>query len=109
MSILENWLWQACSALGLRLELGYQPVLPSGRALVAAARIEDLGAPNGMLLFRDTNELREFAEELASAGYGYSVLGEPALDEDFDLSEFEKLFRDWGWSGVLGAKPVWMR
>jgi hypothetical protein len=109
MSTLAKRVWRACSALGLRAEFGYRPVLPSGGTVVAVAWIKDLGAPKGMLLFSDTNEFRNYAQELISVGYGCSVVGEPRLYEDFDLSEFEEMFRDWGWSGVLGMKPVWMR
>lgn len=109
MSQLAARVWRACSALGLRAELGFRLVLPSGHAVVTVARIADLGAPNGMLLIRAYDEIRDHAQELKDAGYGYSVVDEPWPDEEFDLTGFQEMFRDWGWSGRLGAKPAWMR
>lgn len=109
MSQLAARVWRACSALGLQAELGFRLVLPSGQAVVTVARIADLGAPNGMLLFRAYDEIRDHVQELEDAGYGFSVVGEPRPDAEFDLTVFQKMFRDWGWSGRLGAKPAWMQ
>ena len=109
MSQLATRVWRACSALGLQAELGFRLVLPSGRAVVTVARIADLGSPNGMLLFCDFDEIRGHVQELQDAGYGFSVLDEPRRDEEFDLTGYQEMFRDWGWSGRLGAKPAWMR
>ena len=109
MSQLAARIWRACSALGLRAELGFRLVLPSGHAVVAVARIADLGAPNGMLVVRAYDEIRGHVQELDDAGYGFSVLGEPRPNAEFDLTGFQEVFRDWGWSGQLGAKPAWMR
>lgn len=61
-----------------------------------------------MLLFRTYDEVREVSQALQNAGYGYSVVDEPRPDEEFDLSSFQEMFRDWGWSGELGGKPPWM-
>lgn len=109
MSQLATRVWRACSALGLRAELGFRPALPTGQVVVAVARIADLGAPNGMLLFCAYDEMRGHVQELKDAGYGFSALDEPRPDEEFDLAVFQEMFRDWGWSGRLGAKPAWMR
>jgi hypothetical protein len=109
MSRLAAWVWRACSALGLQAELGFRLVLPSGRAVVALARIASLGAPNGMLLFRAYDEISDHIQELQNACYGYSVVDEPWPDEEFDMIAVQEMFRDWGWSGQLGGKPAWMR
>jgi hypothetical protein len=106
MSQLATWIWRACSALGLQAELGFRLVLPSGRAIVTVARIANLGAPNGMLLVRAYDDC---VQELLNAGYGYSVVDEPRPDEEYDVTTFQEMFRDWGWSGQLGTKPAWMR
>ena len=100
---------QSILSLGSQAELGFRLVLPSGQAVVAVARIADLGAPNGMLLFRADDEIRDHDQEFEDAGYGFSVVDEPRPDEEFDLTAFQEMFRDWGWSGRLGAKPAWMR
>ena len=109
MSRLAARLWRACSALGLRVELGFRVVLPSGHAVVTVARIPDFGSPNGMLLIRAYDEIRGHVQELEDAGYGLSIVDEPPPDAGFDLTAFQVMFRDWGWSGQLGAKPAWMR
>jgi len=109
VSQLAAWVWRACSALGLHAELGFRLVLPSGHAVVTVARIADLGSPNGMLLLRAFDDIRGHVQELTDAGYGFSVVDEPWPDEEFDLIAFQEMFRDWGWSGQLGAKPAWMR
>ncbi len=62
-----------------------------------------------MLLFRTYEEVRDCAQALLDAGYGYCVVDEPRPDEIFDLASFQEMFRDWGWSGSLGGKPDWMR
>lgn len=62
-----------------------------------------------MLVFLADDEMRGHVQELLDAGYGCSVLGEPRPDDEFDLAAFQEMFRDWGWSGQLGAKPAWMR
>jgi hypothetical protein len=62
-----------------------------------------------MLLFRAYDEIRGHVQELIDAGYGFSVLDEPRPNAEFELTSFQVMFRDWGWSGQLGAKPAWMR
>ena len=62
-----------------------------------------------MLLLRADDEIRGHVHELKNAGYGFSVIDEPRPDEEFDITAFKEMFREWGWSGQLGAKPAWMR
>jgi hypothetical protein len=107
MNLTES-LSKACSALGLRIELGFRFSVPSGRELLAVARIADLGAPNGMLVFLSYDEIQEWTPALLKAGYGYSVMDEPRVDEEFDLESYQDMFRDWGWSGELRARPNWI-
>jgi hypothetical protein len=109
MSRYSEWLWNACAALGLRVELGFRLALPGDRELIAVARVADLGAHNGMLLFRSYDEIKSYAQDLLALGYGYSVIDEPRSDEVFDIESFKEMFRDWGWTGGLGQKPKWMR
>lgn len=108
MKLLTEWLWRACAELGLRVELGYKLALQDVPDLIAIARIQDLGAANGMLIFGSYDEIRQAVPRLLDAGYGFSVLDEPANHEEFDIQTFMDLFADWGWSGELGRKPSWM-
>jgi hypothetical protein len=108
MKQLTEWLWRACAELGLRVELGYKLALPDVPDLIAIARIQDRGAPNGMLIFGNYDETRKITPRLIDAGYGFSVLDEPTNREGFDIQTFKDVFADWGWSGEPGRKSSWM-
>jgi hypothetical protein len=105
---LPQWLWRACAELGLRAELDFTLQLAAVPLLTAIARVSNLGAPKGMLIFGDGEHIRPFETRLLSEGYGFSVLEEPPADEKFDVEVFRVMFRDWGWTGELSAKPDWM-
>lgn len=109
MTNLATQLSKACSALGLRAELGFDLSLGDGIEIHAVARIPDLGAPNGMLVVKSFDELKNCSKKLVNAGYGYSVLSEPLQNVEFDLDSFQEMFIDWGWSGDPGCKPQWMK
>ncbi len=109
MNRLSERLWRACSELGLQVELGFELTLSGGRELTAVALIRHLGAQNGMLIFKSYDEISSVTKELLDAGYGFSVLDEPSPNEEFELDSFKEMFIDWGWSGQLGRKPLWMR
>lgn len=72
---------------------------------MSVARIRNLGDQNGMLIFRDSNDLGQYGQRLVQDGYGYSVLGEPRGDETFDLDAYREMFCDWGWSGPDARWP----
>ena len=109
MTNLATRLSRACSALGLRAELGFNLSLGEGIEVHAVARIPDLGAPKGMLVVNSFDEVKNFSQTLINAGYGYSVLSEPSEDEEFHLDSFREMFIDWGWSGEPKYKPQWMK
>jgi hypothetical protein len=109
MKRLIEWLVKACVELGLRIELDYKLSLPDMPELTAVARINDLGAANGMLIFSSYEDVRRFTRELIDYGFAFSVLDEPAGHEQFDLHSFEEMFIDWGWAGDLGERPSWMK
>lgn len=99
MTTLERWISQACDALGLQADFAYVVDVGDDREVRAVARIRGIGARNGMLVVRKYDDVRPYAETLARAGYGFSVLDEPRPDEAFDLDSFKKIFVDWEWSG----------
>ena len=47
-----------------------------------------------MLVIRNYNDVRPYADGLVQAGYGYSVF-EQRPDEAFDLESFREMFQDW--------------
>lgn len=99
MTRLENWLVQACQASNLQVDLGFLAAVGDKKNIQSVARIRGLGAVNGMLILRHYDEVRTCLDEVARAGYGFSVLDEPRDDEAFDLQSFQETFRDWGWPG----------
>jgi hypothetical protein len=107
MSRLEQWLQLACSQLGLNIDLNFVAAMPDGRVISTIARIQDLGAPNGMLVFRSYSVIAGISNLILSAGYGYTVLDEPTPSEVFDIDEYKEMFLDWGWSGDISGKPNW--
>lgn len=109
MSRLVQWLWRACSELGVAVELGFKVQLPDKGMLETVARVPNLGAPNGMLIVRSYDDIKDYVEGLERSGYGFSVLDEPRAAEEFDLESFREMFADWGWTGDLGSKPGWLR
>lgn len=109
MSPLAQGIWRACADLGLTVELRVHLALNGDQGVNAVARIADLGAPNGMLVFASYDEVRSLKDKLLDAGYGFSVLDEPNPGEEYDIESFKAMFRDWGWAGPLGKKPTWMR
>lgn len=109
MARLAQEIWRACGALGLRVDLGFRLNLNEEREIEAVARIADVGASNGMLIFLSYDAVQSVKDELLEAGYGFSVMHEPDAREAYDVESFKMVFRDWGWTGELGKKPRWMR
>ena len=99
MTMLENSLMRACQASGLHVDLGFVAAIGDRKTIQSVARIRGVGAENGMLIFRQYDEVRSCLSEVKQAGYGFAVLDEPRDDEAFDLQSFQEMFRDWGWLG----------
>src|SRR5665213_1136200 len=108
MDNLARRLEKACAALGLRVELGFTLSLGDGLKIPTVARIPELGAPNGMLIVTSVETFRGRSKQLADAGYGASVIGEPSGKHEFDLDGWREVFIDWGWGGDPARKPKWM-
>jgi len=100
---------KACVELGLVCDLNHSVRLTDAQTVVATARIRELGAKQGMLVIGRYDEIEPFMQRIRELGYGFSVLAEPKSGAAFDIDSYKRMFRDWGWSGPLGAKPSWMR
>jgi len=81
--------------------------LESGHDLKALFLVKHFGAPNGMLIFGNYEEVSPYIDEVVSAGYGFSVLDEPLEREEYDKGEYIEILLDWGWSGNMEEKPSW--
>jgi len=99
---------RAAHLLGIEVVAPFVITLPSGAQLGAAVLVKRFGAPNGMLLMTDYTKVRHELNALEEAGFGFSVLEEPAEDEQFVLDEFVQMLRDWGWNGTKDDEPAWM-
>jgi hypothetical protein len=96
---------KACSALGLRVELGFTTCFGDGQEIHSVAHIPELGGPNGMLVVASAAEIKKCEEHLQN--YGFSVMSDSNRD-DFDLDSWRLVFIDWGWHGDTARKPRWM-
>lgn len=105
MSNLTQWISQACETLGLGVDLGFTVTVGHGHELHAVARIHNVDRTNGMLIFYAYEDVRPYADELLHAGYGYLILDEPPINEQFDLEAYRDMFLDWGWQGVNKVSP----
>lgn len=95
MTRLQDWFVRVGTAHGFRVELDVAIPLASGRVVRAPVHLHGLGAPRGMLIATRWEDLQSSADELVAAGYGYSVMGEPAPGED-TMGSFQDLIDDWG-------------
>lgn len=107
MTRMIEWLERAADALGLTVERGYEVRLPEQGMLRATARVLHLGGPMGMLVFERYDDVKQVADRLVEAGFGYTILDEPRADEAFDLQSYLEMATDWGWSGPSDSKPAW--
>ena len=104
----REWLQRAKNELGIRVEFDFKVSIPGAPNLMAISRLPDFGAPNGMLVFGQYDEIEHLTKQLLEAGYGFTVLGEPAPKQDFDLQSCKEMLIDWGWSGKAEYKPAWI-
>jgi hypothetical protein len=106
----QRWIAIA-ESLGLRVEAPASIVLPAGEQIDVDVLLCDFGAQRGMVLVTDDEVVWAHRASIVEAGYGFSVLSDPAPDGDyaFPLADTIDLLRDWGWSGKPQDEPVWMR
>jgi hypothetical protein len=100
--------WREASLdLGLSIEAPFSLVMDSGATFVARLLLRNFGAANGMLIVTDYSAVRPYAEDLVAAGFGYSTLSEPSIDEKYNREFFLDMLQDWGWSGAAYLRPSW--
>ena len=102
-------IWEvAAKNLGLEIIAPCLLTLPSGENVNAAVLVKNFGAPNGMLIVQSYDEVERCLDELAGAGYGFSVLDEYREDEQYSRQDFIEVLKDWGWNGDERSKPRWL-
>ena len=99
MERLQEWLELAGKEMGVSVIAPFNLVLSSGKELQVPALVAGIGGREGMLIVTSFNDIRDYVDELVSAGYGYSTLSEPEPNEKLDIDAFKEMFRDWGWKG----------
>ncbi len=101
--------WRRASRdLGIKIDVPYRLVLPSGEEIDAILRVPQFGARNGMLVFSDYRQVEGYVDALRDEGYGFSILNEPGKQEVYDISGFIELLDDWGWNGSNEDCPAWI-
>jgi hypothetical protein len=95
MTALQDWFLRAAAVHGLQVDLDVTILLPSGQVVCAPIHLHGVGAKRGMLVATRWKDIEAAADELVEAGYGYSVMDEPASDQD-ELAPFQDLLDDWG-------------
>jgi hypothetical protein len=105
MTKLERWLERSCGAVGLQVDFSFTVTCPDGHEIRSVARIRGVGAPNGMLIVSDYDEISDHLECLSLSGYGFSVLSEPGDNEVFDIESAKEMFSDWGWVDAPRSPP----
>lgn len=109
MTNLQSSLNRACHELNLNIVIPFLLTVREGIQINAQALLPQLGARNGMIIVSRYEDLLGVASDLPGMGYGYSVLDEPLLSEDFDLASYTDMFLDWGWEVSNERKPDWMK
>ena len=105
---LQVRLARACHDLELEIHFPATVHLFNGARLTPVAVIPHLAGYAGMVVVTSYDKVREHRQDLAVAGYGFSVLDEPRPDEVYDLASLQDMFVDWGWYGDSGSRPSWM-
>ena len=105
--LLEFW-QEAALDLELQLTTPFCLLLASGDIIEAIFLIKKFGADNGMLIFDTYDEIASYRNEIIEAGYGFSVLSEPMVNEKYNKEECIELLADWGWSGDVELQPKWL-
>ena len=103
-----EWLLKNSEVLGIQIDSPYVASLPGSPVVSAQARVRMFGGANGMLLFRDVDEMCGKSEQLVEAGYGYSVLGQDHPNDVYDLASTKDMLADWGWQGPQADAPAWL-
>jgi hypothetical protein len=106
--LAEEWALIA-DALGLGIIAPFTLHLPSGAIVEADVLLQQFGFSKGMLLFTNSEQICEDRDEIVRAGYGFSVLSEPASPTDWDLESIIDVLRDWTWAGDADEAPAWLR
>ncbi len=103
-------MWQlAKKDLNLDIVIPFNLDLSSGVIIKAQVLVKNFGEKNGMLIISKYDQVANHLKELSEKGYGFSVLEEPAENENYERSEYIEMLKDWGWSGSLDIIPEWLK
>ncbi len=103
---LEKWS-KAARDLGLDIQFPFTLVLDCGAHIEARLLLKNFGFENGMIIVTDFEPIRDFADEIVAAGYGFSTLSEPSAGDLYNREVFIEMLRDWTWSGPEALRPEW--
>jgi hypothetical protein len=99
---------KAADELGFQIVAPFEVTLGRGAKLQVPLLVLHFGAKHGMLVVPSYETVKDVANELVEAGYGFSVLSEPESHDDYVREEYIEVLRDWGWSGEPSGMPLWL-
>lgn len=105
--LLSEWLHVATD-LGIEVDGPVTVSLPSGASIHALVLVRHFGGAEGMLVLRDYELVKNLIDEIVQAGYGFSIMGEPAVGEEYSREVYIEVLADWGWYGPDSEQPVWL-
>ena len=109
MNRMQEWLTRAAEELGIRIVVGHVACLSNGKTVQAQVFFPDLGSVHGTLVFSSVDAPDAVhRRHLVEQGFAMSTFSEPLPNEEFDLRNYADMFAEWGWTGDIGLKPVWM-
>jgi hypothetical protein len=107
ISLEEKWR-AAETDLSLSVAIPYDLVLPSGFHVHARVLVRCFGANVGMLIVSSFANVSAALTELVEQGYGFCVMDDPRMDEEYDRQTVIDVLSDWGWSGAEEERPAWL-
>lgn len=99
-------IWEkASSDLGLSIITPFVLEVETNTFIEVDLLVKDFGADKGMLILQKFGIISMYEKKIIDMGYGYSVMSEPADNEEYIRSDFIELLNDWGWSGDPNMRP----
>ncbi len=84
--------------------------LGNGMTLHADCLVKSFGGPNGMIIVRNYDAVKEHLERIRELGFGFAVQDEPrGKDGDlYNRAAMIEMLNDWRWSGLMANAPSWI-
>lgn len=99
-------IWRtAANDLGITIVAPFSLKTTSGKIIEADLLVNNFGSSKGMIIVKRYESISQYTKEIAEMGYGFSVMDEPGVDENYDKDCFIEILTDWGWNGEQSKRP----